>query len=71
MKVLLVQPTDKTSNYSPKRPVLWAAYVSSTLKKEGHDVKFFDCRLKEFNDDEFRNLLKNYNPDFVCFQLLH
>ena len=70
MKVLLVQPTDKTSNYSPKRPVLWAAYVSATLKKEGHDVKFFDCRLKEFNDVEFKELLKSYNPDFVCFSIV-
>ena len=70
MKILLVQPSDKTLNYSPKRPVLWAAYVSATLKKDGHDVKFFDSRLKKYNEENFVELLKYFNPDFVCFSVV-
>lgn len=70
MKILLVQPSDKTLNYSPKRPVLWAAYVAATLKKNNHEVKFFDSRLKEYQEKQFIGLLKDYNPDFVCFSVV-
>lgn len=70
MKILLVQPSDKTLNYSPKRPVLWAAYMAATLKRDNHDVRFFDCRLKKYDDKKFIEWLKEFKPDFVCFSIV-
>lgn len=81
MKVFLVYPPwreeETLSGYSRKMmkdvelitsPPLGLAYIAAVLKKEGHEVKIFDCQFLDQEISLFKTLRKE-KPDIVGLSL--
>lgn len=68
MKILLVQPRDLATMYTPKRPVMGLAVLAAILEKEKFDIKIIDMRLKDYSSVAyFTKSLKVFKPDIVGF----
>ncbi|MDP2922948.1 MAG: radical SAM protein [Candidatus Omnitrophota bacterium] len=67
MKVLLIKPfNDKAFAIVPP---IGLGYLSTALRKQGHDVLILDCLAKDYNFKQVAISFANYNPDVVGIQV--
>lgn len=67
MKVLLVSPSQRTvyvKPIPPSYPPLGLLYVGAVLEKK-HDVEVCDFDADELDDEKFKKIVKEYEPDII------
>ena len=65
MKILLINPVIRASEYPPIRFPLGLAYIASVLQNEGHDVKVLDINANRWGKDELSNILRKADFDIA------
>ncbi len=70
MRIILCYPKDIAENYEAKRPLLGLGYVATVLHNNNHLVKVMDMRLKSHTNEYFRQVIRDFKPDFVGFSLV-
>lgn len=64
MKVILLNPEYWVQDGLIHMP-LELTYISSTLKRDSHDVKVIDLSFGDISDEEFQENIKEFSPDIV------
>lgn len=67
MKVLLVNPL--TRNMTLTSPDLGLGYLSTALKKDGHEVSILDCVNERLSFEKFSCRIKNNGFDVIGFKV--
>lgn len=68
MKILLINPSQEKvygRKMMPAYPALGPLYIGSVLKEEGHQVRLIDIDTEEVDEDRFRSIFKDFNPDVI------
>ena len=72
MKIFLVVPPFKLDQLypglgkiAPYFPPLELAYIASSLKMQGHDIKILDCPALELDFSELMDIVRNDEPDIA------
>jgi len=66
-KILLIAPLLPSEKKHREDPPLGLAYLASSLKKEGHQVKIFDMGVE--NEDLF-GVIRNFSPEIIGIQMM-
>jgi anaerobic magnesium-protoporphyrin IX monomethyl ester cyclase len=68
LKILLIKPPNiETPHVSP---LLGFGYISSTLKRHGHEVSILNCIKKAIKFEQIKNFIKDENPQLLGVQVL-
>ena len=72
MRVLLIQPNYRriyayaqSKDITPIFPPLGLAYIAAVLKKDDVDVKILESNAFDFNHEQIKRKIEEYNPDIV------
>ncbi len=65
MKVLLVNPIIRASEYPPTRFPLGLAYIASVLLDKGHEIETLDLNMNRLPEDEIKRRIKTSKFDAV------
>jgi len=50
-------------------PDLGLGYLAALTRSAGHDVRFLDCRLEEYDYEDFERCVSKYRPDVLAIKL--
>lgn len=68
MKILLINPSQETVygvKMMPAYQPLGLLYVGTVLQKSGHTVRLLDIDTERINEEKFRGIFREFNPDAV------
>ena len=65
MKILLINPIIRASEYPPTRFPLGLAYIASVLQNEGHKVEVLDINAGRWKKEELIDMLKKADYDIA------
>ncbi|MDD5355951.1 MAG: radical SAM protein [Candidatus Omnitrophica bacterium] len=68
MKVLLINPSQERVygiKIMPAYPPLGLLYIGTVLKRSGHQVRLVDIDTENINEDRFKEVFKEFNPEAV------
>ncbi len=71
--MLLIQPNYRTvysyagsKTATPIYPPLGLAYIAAVVREKGFDVKILEANAHDLNHEQMRQIIVDYNPDFVA-----
>jgi anaerobic magnesium-protoporphyrin IX monomethyl ester cyclase len=69
-KVLLIKPRLLGLEFQYITQPLGLMYISSMLKKSGHETKIHDCAIDYQDLHILKSTMKNWNPDFIGISII-
>ncbi|MBU1627012.1 cobalamin-dependent protein, partial [bacterium] len=67
MKILLIKPPNPETPHVT--PLLGFGYISSVLKKQGHEISVLNCIKKDMKIENLEKHIKNENPQLLGIQM--